>query len=82
MADVERRDPDLSTIHPDTTPVVWEDAMYLDQLLSNLFFCYHTDLNSRSRRLSPHFTAAEMVKICGLKLKWTESLADHLRLDR
>jgi hypothetical protein len=37
---------------------------------------------ARSSRLGPHFTAAFMTDVCGLKIEWTTSLPDHLRLDR
>ncbi|KAH9208022.1 hypothetical protein DL95DRAFT_270646, partial [Leptodontidium sp. 2 PMI_412] len=33
-------------------------------------------------RLDPSFTVVNMIKICGLQVRWTESLEDHLRLDR
>lgn len=76
------RDEELPVIQPDAMRIVWDDAMSLDQLISTLFSCCPIDTNLRSQRLSPNFTAVDMVKICGLTLRWTASLADHLRLDR
>ena len=39
-------------------------------------------ISVRDGRIHPFFTIANMVGICGLKIEWTQSLQDHLRLDR
>lgn len=41
-----------------------------------------TVLGLRERRIDPEFTVAKMVKPCHLQLMWTESLENHLKLDR
>ena len=65
------------------TPVhQWDDASTLEAFVSGLFPPSMLDLTPKDARLDPHFTAANMVQICGLRILWTDSLEDHLRLDR
>lgn len=62
--------------------IEWRDDMPLKQLFRDLFPRSRTDLTLTQRRLKAQFTAACMVNVCGLKVRWTSSLEDHLRLDR
>ena len=60
----------------------WPD----DQSLENFFVgCFPKPLwtlEAKESRPDPHFTAPFMVEVCGMQLGWTDSLEDHLRLDR
>lgn len=62
--------------------IQWEDNVSLKQCLAELFRKPELELTPSQCRLSPHFTAANMKNICQLKIQWTTSLEDHLRLDR
>ncbi|KAK5057757.1 hypothetical protein LTR84_011758 [Exophiala bonariae] len=62
--------------------VHWEDDQSLEHFLGSLFPVEEWDLGARERRLNPQFTVANMVEICDLKISWTTSLEDHLRLER
>lgn len=60
----------------------WNDESTLSGFLSGSFPKPRWELSAREGRYDPRFTAAFMTKICGLKIGWTTSLEDHLRLDR
>lgn len=62
--------------------IEWRNDTPLALLLEDLFPKSTTDLTLTQRRLKSNFTAACMVNVCGLKVRWTVSLEDHLRLDR
>lgn len=62
--------------------VEWRDNESFATTLTNLFPKSTTELTLSQRRLSPHFTAANMANICGLKVEWATTLDDHLSLDR
>jgi len=62
--------------------VQWDDETPLREFFRNLFPQSRWQITARSSRLGPHFTAAFMHRIRGLKIEWTTSLYDHLRLDR
>lgn len=62
--------------------VQWDEAATFAEFLSGLFPIENWELGAKERRLDPYFTGANMVEICGLKIGWTTSLEDHLRLDR
>ena len=61
--------------------VQWVATRTLAEELEGLFERSTTELTLSERRLSRHFTAANLMSICGLKIEWTTSLEDHLRLD-
>ena len=67
---------------PQTPALEWDDASSLQEFLSGLFPKAQWHLQAREGRLHPYFTIANMIKICGLRVEWTDSLEDHLRLDR
>lgn len=60
----------------------WIEGKSLDDLIQSLFPQSKTVLGLKESRLDPHFTAINLKRICGLRLEWTECLANHLRLDR
>ena len=68
-----------------TTPepaLTWEDNVTLDNWIGHQFTKSEWRLTSRESRLHPKFTAAFMVRVCGLQLYFTNCIADHLYLDR
>lgn len=69
-------------LSPQTPALEWDDASSMQDFLSSLFPPSHWQIDMREGRLHPYFTVANMVKICRLKIEWTDSLEDHLRLDR
>jgi len=64
------------------TRVEWDDEITLREFFQELFPRSRWQITASSSRLGPHFTAAFMQRVCGLKIEWTTSLHDHLRLDR
>jgi hypothetical protein len=64
------------------TCVEWDDVTTLQDFVESIFAKSRWEITARSSRLGPHFTAAFMHRVCGLKFEWTTSLHDHLRLDR
>lgn len=62
--------------------VQWDELQTLTEFLSSLFPVAKWELGAKERRLDPYFTGANMVEFCDLKIDWTTSLEDHLRLDR
>lgn len=67
---------------PRTPVIVWRDDWTFRHLLDHTFPTPRWELGAKDSRLHPAFTASFMVEVCGLKLEWTDCLADHLRLDR
>ncbi|MCJ1383216.1 hypothetical protein MMC17_006329 [Xylographa soralifera] len=60
----------------------WDEVSTLEDFISRQFPVSKRQIFSRDGRLDPNFTVANMIRICGLKLEWTQSLEDHLRLNR
>lgn len=60
----------------------WSETWSLDELINSLFQKSKTDLDLKESRLHPAFTVRNLVKVCGLRVEWTQCLANHLRLDR
>ncbi|OQV09816.1 hypothetical protein CLAIMM_13899 [Cladophialophora immunda] len=80
---VNVRDKSLSSLRSSTPCVVWAADVPLKQFLTSLFpVPRYTRLTAKESRLDPKFTATNMVRICGLRIRWTTSLEDHLSLDR
>jgi hypothetical protein len=67
---------------PQTPALEWDDTSTLQDFLSSFFPVAQWHFQAREGRLHPYFTVANMIQICRLKLEWTDSLEDHLRLDR
>jgi hypothetical protein len=65
----------------ETTSVQWNDECTLREWLQSLFPHARWDVTPQSNRFGPYFTVAFMQRVCGLKVQWTTSLHDHLRLD-
>lgn len=76
------RDTELGVQTLQKPTIQWDDTSTLKDFVASQFPPSNWSLTERKFRLDPFFTAANMVRICGLKLEWTESLEDHLRLDR
>jgi hypothetical protein len=79
---VNVRENAFRALSPRTPVLEWNDASTLQDFLLGLFPKAQWHLQAREGRLHPYFTVANMIKICGLRLEWTDSLEDHLRLDR
>jgi hypothetical protein len=62
--------------------VTWNDGLTLEECIESLFPVATWTPTPREGRLSPYFTAANMVNICGLEIKWTTYLENHLYLNR
>lgn len=75
-------DEDLPTRDPQKVLMPWEDETSIEDLISRHFRESISTLGLRERRLDPNFTAANMVKLCVLQLRWADCIEDHLRLDR
>ena len=67
---------------PKTPSFEWDDYSSLPQFIEDLFKCPIKELPGHDRWLQSSFTVANMDSICGLRVEWTQSLEDHLRLDR
>ena len=65
-----------------TDRVEWNDESTLQEFVQGLFPKSYWKITAQSSRLGPYFTAAFMHRVCGLKIEWTTSILDHLRLDR
>ncbi|KAK5558871.1 hypothetical protein LTR46_003060 [Exophiala xenobiotica] len=79
---VNVREPDAALHAPQTYLLQWSSQQTLQDFVADAFPTSKWRVEARESRLHPSFTAAFMVNICGLKLEWTDCLADHLRLDR
>jgi hypothetical protein len=67
----------------------WSMEQSLEDVIKSQFDTTANDISgltlSTSKTLptvSPGFTAANLVKICGIKLNWSDNLADHLNYNR
>jgi hypothetical protein len=76
------REPAYKLQTPQTPVLQWDDSTALSSFVASQFPKARWHLDVRASRLDPYFTAVNMVRICGLKIEWTDSLEDHLRLDR
>ncbi|KAK0741533.1 hypothetical protein B0T18DRAFT_420321 [Schizothecium vesticola] len=75
------RDKDLAIRTPHKPSVQWGETDSLHDFIQRQFPSSKFGGTQRHPRLRPSFTVAEMVEICSLDLRWTDSLEDHLRLD-
>ena len=76
------REPQYALQTPQTPVVQWNDEATLLSFVTKQFACSTKFISGRDRRVHPLFTVANMASICGLRVEWTQSLEDHLRLDR
>lgn len=65
---------------PQQFPVRWDEFDSLDKFLADQFPLSITRLDMRQSRLDETFTVAYMVRTCRLRVRWTDNLADHLRM--
>ncbi|KAI4241565.1 MAG: hypothetical protein L6R40_004545 [Gallowayella cf. fulva] len=79
---INTQEPQFEGLRHEATAIQWNDESTLRSFLHSLFPRAKWQLTAQSSRLSPHFTAVFMQRICGLRIEWTTSLHDHLRLDR
>jgi hypothetical protein len=79
---INTQEPEFGGIRHASTCVQWDDHTTLRAFCETLFPESRWQVTARSSRLGPHFTAAFMQRVCGLRLEWTTSLHDHLLLDR
>ena len=75
------RDPQHIGLGQGRPCIVW-NSCNLSTQVESLFQSSTTELSPSQTRLHPNFKAVNLVNICRLKLRWTSSLEDHLRLDR
>ncbi|KAL8823053.1 MAG: hypothetical protein Q9191_006223 [Dirinaria sp. TL-2023a] len=76
------QEPEFRGLRHEATSIQWDDESALRAFLASLFPLSRWPVTAQSSRLGPHFTAVFMQSVCGLKIEWTTSLHDHLRLDR
>lgn len=76
------QEPIFGGLRHGATPVEWDDRTTLQDFLRSLFPSSRWQITAQSSRLGPYFTVSFMRRVCGLKIEWTTSLHDHLRLDR
>lgn len=67
---------------PPKRSICWDMGASLEDVIKTQFTVPGLVVQSSRRRIDPSFTAVNMVRLCGLLLRWTDSLEDHLRLDR
>jgi hypothetical protein len=72
----------LRSLTPKTRVLPWDEETTLHEFVNGHFPKTDLDMTLREGRLHPYFTAVNMHRICNLKIQWTDSLEDHLRLDR
>lgn len=72
----------LRSLTPKTRALPWEEEATLRDVVKGHFPKTDLDIILREGRLYPYFTAVNMYRICNLKIQWTDSLEDYLRLDR
>lgn len=64
------------------SPIVeWKEEEKLDEFLKSLFPAPEWVPTPEESRHDANFTAAFMVDVCGLKIRWTDSLQEHLRFN-
>jgi hypothetical protein len=66
----------------EVTPVPWEDSVSLRATISNCFRKSELMPTFREARIDPGFTMANLSYICGIQVRWTDNLKDHLAYDR
>lgn len=62
--------------------LAWRDDESLREFVHSCFAQSEEELSATASRLPVQFVVAYMSDVCGLKVEFTTSLADHLSLDR
>jgi hypothetical protein len=65
-----------------TRALLWNDELSLCTFVACQFPSAKSHISPREGRLDPYFTAANLSRICKVRIEWTDSLEDHLRLER
>lgn len=73
---------DYETLRHEANCVQWDEHSTLCDRIDRLFPKAHWKVSSSTSRLGSHFTAIFLTRVCGVRLEWTTSIHDHLRLDR
>lgn len=76
------REKDFKDLYPGRPRMQWDDESTLGDFVRDIFPVMKWALSPKESRLDPFFTAANMVKIGNLQIRWTPYLDDHLRLSR
>lgn len=71
----------LDPVWPHTYPIEWPAKASLCSLISSLFPKSTRPITDAERRIDPLFTAAYLVGVTGIKIIWTDNLAEHLRFN-
>ena len=79
---INLQDPQFEGLRYEATCVNWNDQTTLRAFIEDLFPKSQWSITAQTSRLGHHFTVAFMHRVCGLNIKWTTSIHDHLRLDR
>ncbi len=72
----------FETLRHQATCIEWNETSTLQACVAELFPKARWHVSAAMSRLGPHFTAVFLTQVCGLKIEWTTSICDHLRLDR
>lgn len=78
---VNVQEPEFMGLRSNVDSLQWNDEQPLSEFLHTQFPKAQWKTTAQSSRLGPHFTAAFMNRVCALRIEWTTSLHDHLRLD-
>lgn len=70
----------VNPVSPKTTAIDWTHGR-LDHLIQGRFAICSKIHNMNDCRINPAFTAANLVKVAGIKIHWVDNLADHLLYD-
>jgi hypothetical protein len=76
------RDEAFSLHAPQTPSIQWDDWTTLLDFVEHQFPTATRSYERRNMQFDHTFTAVNIVRYSGLRIEWTTSLADHLRLDR
>ena len=75
------QEPEFEGLRYEATSIQWNNEQTLEVFIQSLFPHARWHATAQSSRIGPHFTVAFMQRVCGLRIEWTTSLHDHLRLD-
>ena len=77
----------VAPLRADTTAVEWDDEASLKKMVKDKFIkipdVENPDLEKPAEMpIDPKFTLKSLRKLCGIKVRWTNNLKDHLRYDQ
>jgi hypothetical protein len=80
---VQSADVTLGPTKSNAIPIQWEDEIALDQLVRAQFPpSQYAAESSKEYRIDPGFTAPFLAGISGIRIEWTDNLAEHLWYNR